>query len=153
MHAIASVAGCSVGTWSQDEDSIDTTLSAKRPNADISKVKIDVQLKCTSIETDPNQDHVRFVLPKKNYDDLRKPSSIPHILIVVYVPESHNDWISSSTSELLLKYAAFWINLQNPMLEDVENTHTVTIEIPTANLLTVEALNRMMDIMSQGAEP
>ena len=60
------------------------------------------------------------------------------ILIVLFLPEDANDWLSITDSELLLKQAAYWVCLYGAPTS--MNDTVQTIYIPKANLLTPNSL-------------
>ena len=153
VNALAAVTGCNISLTHQDIDSIDMTLRASRSGAPIEKVSVDIQLKCTSCDAAPSDADLTFSLPVKNYNDLRKNSSSPHLLVVVFVPQSPLHWTDINDENTTLYYAAYWLNLKNPQLPDTTNINTINVQIPSGNLLTVDALNRIIDAASKGEEP
>jgi hypothetical protein len=138
VQAVAAVAGCAAAKPSVDNDTIDWTLSnrlARRP-------KLDIQLKCTANDAG-TADAIRFSLPIKNYRDLIITDlSNPRILVLVVVPGQIDDWIEQGPERLLLRRCAHWASLLG--LDESDNETTVTVDVPRANLFTVDALNRMM---------
>jgi hypothetical protein len=83
VRALAAVAGLSVARPEPDCDSEDLILSARLAAARIRSPKLAVQLKCSSsLAKLPND--VAFLLPIKNYDDLRPVNlAVPRVLVVV----------------------------------------------------------------------
>ncbi|HTX39386.1 MAG TPA: DUF4365 domain-containing protein [Bryobacteraceae bacterium] len=138
IEAVAAVAGCSAAQNSVDNDSIDWTLSNRLPR----RPKLDIQLKCTCNAGGP-QENIRFPLPIKNYRDLILPDlSNPRILVVVVVPEEIEGWMEQTPERLTLRRCAYWVSLLG--LAESDNENTVTVDVPRANLFTVDALSRMM---------
>ncbi len=138
IEAVAAVAGCSAAQNSVDNDSIDWTLSNRLPR----RPKLDIQLKCTGNAGGP-QENIRFPLLIKNYRDLILTElSNPRILVVVVVPEEIEEWMGQMPERLTLRRCAYWVSLLG--LPESDNENTVTVDVPRANLFTVDALSRMM---------
>jgi Domain of unknown function (DUF4365) len=83
-YAAVIAAGAGYATYAPDfdRDSIDLGFSAggrMRPN-------LHVQLKAT-INLRKAGDHFKFLLKKKNYDDLRAPTQVPRVLVVLALPK------------------------------------------------------------------
>jgi hypothetical protein len=143
LLAVAAAAGCSAAKPSVDNDSIDWTLS----NTMRRRPKLDVQLKCTSLQV--NEDgFFHYALKKKNYDDLIIEVSSPRILVLVIVPEEIGHWMKQTNDELILRRCAYWRSLAGMPMNDNENSVTVTVS--AANLLTVESLNQIMEKINAG---
>ncbi len=85
---------------------------------------------------------IRFPLPIKNYNDLRADSSNPLILIVLLMPEDDTRWAVQSSTELCLHHCAYWLSLEGMPVSD--NTSSVTIQIPEANIFSVDQLTDLM---------
>src|SRR5271170_2656464 len=87
LLAIAGAAGCATSLRRPDDDSVDWTLSCRlalRP-------KIDVQMK-TYINDDGQEEHIRYPLKKKNYDDLIITDLfVPRILVLILLPRNIED--------------------------------------------------------------
>lgn len=139
VEAVAAVAGCSAAQNSVDNDSIDWTLSNRLPR----RPKLDLQLKCTGNDSG-TAENIRFALPVKNYRDLILTDlSNPRILVLVVVPEQIDHWMEQTPERLVLKRCAYWASLLG--LAESDNENTVTVDVPRANLFTVDTLNRMME--------
>jgi hypothetical protein len=144
LLAVASVAGCSVAKPSVDNDSIDWTISNRMSG----RPKLDVQLKSTSNDDDQGR-AIHFPLKRKNYDDLIDANRIcPLALVLVVVPARIEDWIYSTRAELALRRCAYWMSLAGQ--EPTENEISVTINVPRAQLFTVESLGMLMETISRG---
>jgi hypothetical protein len=101
VHAIATVAKVSATRPSVDDDSVDLYLSARGGRSPM----IGAQLKCTENETRLANGHLTFSLPIKNYDDLRRDTMVPRILIVVVVPQEPGDWLQQLPEKMVLQKA------------------------------------------------
>ena len=123
-----------------DRDSIDLQIHAggdRRP-------ALDLQLKATTIFPENQEDSLPFRLSIKNYNDLRGETQTPRLLVIVDLPEDNEQWMSVTDQELRLRRRAFWLSLQHGYGEEVNNK-TVTIRIPTQNVLNVETLQDLME--------
>jgi hypothetical protein len=101
-RAISAAAGFAVAEPSVDDDSVDIELIGGRrwgPR----RPRLEAQLKCTA-GPEPSGEDFGYVLPLKNYDDLRPPAEallVPRILIVVRVPPGPGDWTQASDSQMV----------------------------------------------------
>jgi hypothetical protein len=130
-----------------DRDSIDLTFGAggrMRP-------RIDAQLKAT-INLRRRGPHYTFKLSKKNYDDLRGPTMIPRIIIVLALPRKEVYWVNISVQRLIMRRSAFWASLRGkPELADGQQS--ITIQIPEANRFDIDGLKQLMEVARLGAIP
>lgn len=143
VAAIAGRAGYVVAQRNFDRDGIDLTIEAGghvRP-------KLDLQLKATvSLKTD--RDPVPYSLKVRNYELLRIPTQTPRILVVLDLPSDENQWMSVSTSQLILRHSAYWLSLRDFPETDV--TTEKTVYIPKANQFDVPGLTRLMELSRTG---
>lgn len=137
VAALAAGAGYTTAQPDFDRDSIDVTISA---GGDV-RPQINAQLKAT-INLREVEGDFRFSLRMKNYDDLRLPTIVPRILIVLHLPRDEPDWLTISPDELILRRCAYWASLKG--LPEVPDQETVTVTVPSANVLTVTSLQEMM---------
>ena len=108
---------------------------------------IKFQAKATSrnIVRDGN---VRFSLPIKNYNDLRIPTKVPRILIVVLMPRDPDQWVSQTEDELCLRRCGYWISLEGRPA--VTNTSSISIDLPTTNIFSRDHLHDLMTKAEDG---
>lgn len=149
VQAIASAAGYSLDLiTSVDRDSVDVRISSGATYCTFASPCVEVQLKCTS--TDVIRDnHIAYPLPIKNYNDLRKKSMSPRLLIVVVVPEDLTTWLDQDESQMVLRNCAYYISLHGR--RSVNNTENITVHIPRANVLNVAAMHYIFDRAGSGA--
>jgi hypothetical protein len=127
-----------------DRDSVDLGFMATgrmRPN-------LHVQLKAT-INLRKAGEIFKFALKKKNYDDLRVPTQVPRIVVVLALPKQETSWLNVSVSHLVMKRCAYWASLRGePELPD--DQASVSIEIPTVNRFDVDCLRKLMEAAREG---
>ncbi len=77
---------------------------------------------------------------------------VPKILLVVFVPgDAVESWLEQSEEGLAMRRCGYWTSLRG--MEEVENTTSVTVRLPRSNLFTVDALNSIMQGISNGVWP
>jgi hypothetical protein len=144
LLAVAGVAGCAVALRRPDDDSIDWTLSCRLPR----RPKIDVQMK-TWTGDDCSSDPIRYPLKRKNYDDLILTDVLmPRILVLVTIPKEVGEWMAWSVEQLILRRCGYWVSLAG--LPQSDNETAVTVSVPRADVLTVQALEDMMQRVNDG---
>ena len=143
IEAVASRAGFQVEEIKVDFDSVDGVLMAnfgRRP-------RIEFQAKATTQDI-LRGNSIHFPLPVKNYDDLITETRTPRILIVMLMPSDDDDWLTQNDYELSLRHCAYWQFLEGR--EPTKNTSTVTIDIPTTNIFSVDRLTDLMEKAERG---
>jgi hypothetical protein len=134
--AVAATKGFSTEITRVDSDSIDATIRYNGMLDPVSSTlyspEIKLQLKATSNPT-LRGDHIHFVLPLKNYNDLKARSGTPRLLVVLCLTEEKEDWLKHSPDALVLKNSP-----------DTDNTTSVTVEIPLSNLFSPELVHDLM---------
>ncbi len=149
VHAVAARAGYACQATLVDDDSVDVTIGARgwiHTQAVVRSPRIEVQLKATAQDV-LSPTTVQFPLPVKNYDELRQPTAIPRILVVLRVPDALIQWLDQSEDRMLMRHAAYWHSLAG--MKDTTNTTSVTIELPRVNLLTPDSLTSLMERASR----
>lgn len=144
VHAVAARAGYTTANYDFDRHGIDLRIQSGKPNMHA----LEVQLKATTGLPSPANSEYRYPLESKNYRSLIEDSQTPQILVVLDLPKIEEDWMTISTKALVLRKCAYWVNLKGHPAST--NTETVTISIPTANLLDVAALQNLMDRSRKG---
>lgn len=143
-NAIAAAAGYVTYEPGIDRDSVDLGFMASgrmRP-------KLDAQLKAT-INLRRLGEVFKFPLKKKNYDDLRIPTQVPRILVVMDLPKKESSWLSVSVSRLVMKKCAYWALLRGKD-ELPDGQASVTIDIPAVNRFDVDGLRKLMEAAREG---
>ena len=151
LQAVTTVAGYSLYKPFVDDDSVDWGVAAKGGTGPIRAPRLELQLKSTSRDIQ-DDNSIRYPLKLKNYDDLRMDDfAIPRILVVVLIPETPEDWLTQSETELCITNCGYWISLRG--MPKTQNTNAVTVAIPRTNQFTVAALQSIMEGISQGVQP
>lgn len=138
VHAVATHAGyhCHEPAG-PDRDSVDAQISA----GGAMRPKLDIQLKA-SVGLVKEQDAFKFNLKIKNYNDLRETTQTPRLLVVLDLPKLKDEWLLISAGELVLRRAAYWVDLRGQ--PETANTSAIQIKIPTANVFDMKALTTLM---------
>ncbi|MEK5257589.1 DUF4365 domain-containing protein [Paenibacillus sp. FSL F4-0125] len=112
--------------------------------------KIDFQLKST-INVDLKEDEVIYSLSAKNYNDLvDEEVGTPRILILYYLPELPEEWVTVTEDNLIMKNCAWWCSLHGET--PTTNTSSVNIRIPRNQILTVDEVSRLMALVKEGEQ-
>ena len=147
VRAVAAHADCAVtDNHYPDINSKDGTISAdwgrRRP-------KIDFQAKATSQDV-LRDGAVRFRLPISDYDNLRRRDTVPHILIVLLMPEDEADWLNQTSEELAMRRCAYWKSLEG--MSESPNVSTVTVRVPVSQTFDSAQLRDMMNRVDRGED-
>ncbi len=78
----------------------------------------------------------------KNYDDLRRQTMVPRILVVLLMPQELDEWVQQTPEELCLRHCAYWMSLEGQ--PDLPNTTSVTVRVPTTQVFSSDQLTDMM---------
>lgn len=148
MYALGAHAGLNPGSFIVDDDSIDLLFQGKGYKAKVRNPQIQLQLKCTS-SANVGDGVLKYVLKKKNYDDLRGGDVVvPRYLAVLVVPNNTDDWLIHRGEYMSLYKACYWYSLR--MLPESTNTTSVTVSIPLEQRLTTTSLLELVDAPSKG---
>jgi len=152
MQAVA--AKCGLGWSRADQDygfylCLHDIITVEQRRAE-SGHKLDIQAKSTTL-AGTHGPFIRYDLEVKNYNDLQLVTKgTPRILVVLVLPSAEADWISQTEKELVLQHCAYWFSLKGR--EPTSNRRTVRLQIPRANMFSVEALRVIMDRIRRGEE-
>jgi hypothetical protein len=148
--AIASAAGCSLKDVKVDDDSVDVTVVSTIEGRKLHAPELNIQLKATSRDLLDDAE-IAYPLKLKNYEDLRKKTLVPRILVVLIVPDSPSDWLKQGEFKTQVYRCAYWVSLWGQ--QSTTNTTNVTVKIPRKNILTPSALSRLMATIADGGRP
>ena len=144
LHAVASKigVGCHISNRHEDNRGIDTQLTCWQKFDGCYKEEIDlkIQLKATiKVPTEKSSHFSYFFDGVKQYDFLREKTRNQHrILIVLFLPESKNQWLNVTQEELILKKCAYWVSLRGA--SESQNATGQTIYLPKEQILTPDSL-------------
>ena len=145
VSAVAASVGYTVAVQDFDRDGVDVQVRAggtMRPS-------LDIQLKATTVLGDGDGDEYQYPLRRRNYDLLREESLVPRILVVLDLPTDEAQWVSISTTELVLRRCAYWANIKG--FPPTRNTSTVTVPIKKHNRFDTDGLKILMEEARTGA--
>jgi len=91
---------------------------------------------------------VAFPLPLKNYNDLRADTVIPRLLIVVVLPQQHEEWLAQSEDELRLRRCGYFFSLFGQ--SETDNATSVTVHLARTGVFTSEQLRALMGRAERG---
>ena len=150
IRAVATVAGCICErtTTPLDKLGIDLIITGlKEPQLENFPI-LYAQVKCTSREV-INDDLIRYPLPIKNYNELRRVNRYPPIiLIIVVVPELVEDWVKQTEASLCLKRCGYWQSLAGA--EGTKNKENITVSLPRNNIFNPTNLEQIMQKILRG---
>jgi hypothetical protein len=150
LCAIAAKAGmsCKPGNRNDDNKGIDAHITAWGLPGLCTEVDLKIQLKATSSSpTDDGACFSYFLRGVSQYDDLRSETvSVPRILVVLFMPESRDQWVSHDPEQLILRRCAYGQSLRG--LPPSTNTSGQTVKIPKTQMFSPENLKRLMDRIS-----
>ena len=135
-----------------DADSVDATIQYNgllKADSTLYSPEIKLQLKATS-NAHIVDSNIHFPLPIKNYNDLRANSGTPRLLVILCLPELETDWLVHSSSQLILKKCAYYLNLKG--MPQKTNSTTVTVHVPLSNVFSPDSLYELMIKASNGEE-
>lgn len=149
LHAVAAKAGisCKPGDRHDDGEGVDAELNFRGISSHpyLKHVQINVQLKGTIKEAGKHSEYWSYFIKGKNrFEKLRTNDSVIYkILIVLFMPSDPSNWISCTPDELILKKAAYWVNLYGA--DPCTNDSGQTVYIPKKNLITPDELLSLAD--------
>jgi hypothetical protein len=138
VTAVAARAGCQLSEVRVDRNRIDGTISPISG----ARVKIDVQLKATSVGI-LDQNDVVFDLDIATYDALRSTLvQSAQLLVVLILPDDPTDWLVVDEETLALKKCAYWRNLYGEPA--ASNNTTIRVRLPRSQIL---GPNELLDLI------
>lgn len=150
IYSVASKAGYTFTRPVNDYDSIDVIINAvDKPAVDsiIASPSLEIQAKATYVHTF-SEDVLSYPLKVKNYNDLRKNTMSPRILVVYLMPREEAEWVVADHDELKLRTGAYWVCLKD--MPDTDNADSITVKIPKTNIFNHGALHDIMVKASKG---
>lgn len=158
LHAVASHSRCICRSSTRHEDNagVDAQLTAYGPfptGGYRSEVDVKVQLKATIATPAVVGNCFSYSLKGiAQYDDLRcETVATPRILVVLYLPADHGEWISHSDDALSLHRCAYWVSLRGAPASS--NQTAQTVYIPKSQRFDGAGLDKLMVELSKGNFP
>jgi hypothetical protein len=149
LHAVAAATGigCSVADRHLDNAGVDATICARdqfAPDSILTDITLHIQLKATSKQTTASNGKLPYAFNDvKQYDKLRRVSTVPYrILVVLFLPEDVTEWLQHTEQVLLLKRCAYWVSLRGAPA--TTNTSSITVYIPVTQIFSPEGLRKLM---------
>jgi hypothetical protein len=138
--AVAARAGCQLGVPELDRSGVDYRITPIRGRITLA---IYVQAKATSgLTRIGDGTEFSFNLDRSTYDKLRDLEEVPALLVVLDLPVESSDWLTVSVDALILRRAAYWLNLSGaPPIK----TKSTNLHIPAANLFDDRAIIDIME--------
>lgn len=152
VRAVAHAAGYFVNEPGRlmDGDGVDLTIFERGPGGVIRSPRLDLQLKATAVR--PMEDPFPFDLEVKNYDQLRATNlQVPRILVVVVVPPTIDEWVSSTEERLLLRHCGYFKSLRGE--PESSNTAKIRVRLDRSACFHVAELRQLMSGIRLGQQP
>lgn len=149
LNAICAYTGIAMERQFHDEDSVDVLIKKIIDRVDGTRynAQLSIQLKCTSQTLVEDDESISYSLKVKNYNDIRRPSVVQHLLFVLILPNKECDWVAHSIDELIIRRCMYWVSLKG--MGDTQNTETVTVKLPKTQCVSSLAL---IDLLQRIAE-
>lgn len=145
MNMVAGAAGLQLGTWSQDYDCMDVTISSLvdyRP--DRCAPKIDAQLKCTGQVNIQRDNHIAWSIDVRTVERMSKRNRAnPMLLCVLVTPAHYSDWLHLDDYGMLAKSHMYWL-WGHDFPDAITGQRTQTVHLPIANRLTPASILGLM---------
>ncbi len=158
LHAVASKAGvsCEVAGRHEDNAGVDARLVgwAPFPNGGWrEEVDLKVQLKATIKQPTTVGDTLSYGLSGiSRYDDLRSEAlATPRILVVLFLPEKAENWVTHTDDALSLHRCAYWVSLRGA--KPSTNKTAQTVYLPKSQRFDADGLISLMGALSRNAIP
>jgi hypothetical protein len=144
VHAIAASAGVGIGSITPDINSLDVHFLSP-DDGDNAGSCSHVQIKSTA-DVLPRNDagDITYGLRHKDYDRLRRRTTVPRLLVVLEVPKEPEQWLSCSSDQLVMNASARWASLRGADATNYAPTSSIPVALPAANIFTPNALRANM---------
>lgn len=154
LTAVAAVGGVAVEPHRHDDDSVDVTIKKRLPgrSGQSWNVSVNVQLKSTATDVKTAGGALHYPLKAKNYNDLRAGGNVRHLLMLLVLPPEEEKWAACTAEELVIRKCMYWADPAT--WPPTGNQESVTVAIPEDNLVTPDALEKLLtetQKMTEGA--
>lgn len=147
VHALACAAGFTTSRMNLDLDGVDWQIAHPGPRGTTRSPKIEIQVKSASAPLVKNG-AIHHRIDVAHFNHLAGPGfQIPRFLAVVIVPADVEHYALCSAEHMRLSTAAYWLSLANreTLPTGAGDPKSVVVAVPMRNLLTVDALGRLLD--------
>lgn len=140
IAAVAARAGCQVMSVPVDRAGVDHVILPIKGRINLT---IYIQAKATSkLERVGDGSEFSFNLDRPTYNKLRSLEDVPALLVVLDLPADADEWLKVSVDALVLRRAAYWLDLRGaPLIE----TESKNLHIPAANLFDYRAIINILE--------
>ncbi len=138
VRAVIFSTGFNLSRYEVDDHGIDGTIKSYDRGRD----RVDFQLKSTT-QYDIRNGNIIYDLRAENYNQLIENDNLPQVLILFTMSANDNFWLSQSHYEMNLRKCAYWVSLMG--LPFSNNSSTVRVEVPMANIFDQNGLRNMFD--------
>jgi hypothetical protein len=148
LHAVAAKCGYAVGNWTQDHGCVDTTVAAATSLGTGTHVrpKVDVQLKATRQQDVEHDTFVSWQLEADHYEQLRAPAQLPHLLVVLLLPNDIRDSVEHTVDQLVIRRCAYWVKMTGmPAIA----TASKTVRLPKTQVFSPTQLEKILTAVSE----
>jgi hypothetical protein len=150
VAAVAATAGCLLETVKRDVWGVD--IQIVRPMGSlIQEQMIFAQLKnTTTFKPDPSKANFSYQFrARQHLEHLTKPRSRPKAILLVMVTRPDQSlWTSGDHDTLTVAHCCYWANLEGQSIK--EGVQKPSVQVPTGNQFTAEALLAMFDRLDKG---
>ena len=149
MNAVCAYKFVSFTARKRDDDGIDALITKQIINkkGELYRAQIDIQLKSTSKILKERKSTISYPLKKKNYDDLRRQSTVPSILCLLVLPNDEKQWLSQTINELIIQKCMYWMKIAD--LPESANISSVTIHIKKQNVITPDTIIELLEKVAE----
>lgn len=146
VQVLASAAGLTVARKNLDVDGVDFTIGYTGDLGPIRHPEIQVQVKSWARRGAVWRDGCwKYRLRAKHFNELAGPRfTLPRFLVLVVVPDDWTDYARVRHGVTELHHCAYWRSMLDDDPVDLASQATVSVDVPEANLLTVNTLLAMM---------
>ncbi|MEV4532018.1 DUF4365 domain-containing protein [Streptosporangium sp. NPDC049304] len=146
VAVLAAAGGYSHGKPVPD-NGIDLYVARHDPDPEVD-ARIELQIKTTRVPDPTNiGDGVSVRLDFKRFRQLTGLRQVPAYLVAVVTPPQTAHYVAVTAECIRLKHCAYWVSLaDSPVTAEMAGQKTVSVLVPSKNLLTVETIGQLLDL-------
>jgi hypothetical protein len=147
VYALACAGGFTTSKMNLDLDGVDWQIAHPGPRGTTRSPKIEVQVK-TSVALDVRDGVIHHRLRVAHFNNLAGAGfQVPRFLTVVSVPDDVADYAICTADHMMLSTAAYWLSLADQEVRPTGDgsPESLVVKVPQRNLLTVTALQHLLD--------